>query len=1077
MESLQISSPSMSILPVSESPGKETCTSKPLGSRISSQKGEKSVSETAPRLSLMKGSFDRPFGPSTTQTQTPKQYAEKSNSLGANNLLRPKSKHSADGSDRSVVSPVVTPSFGRSKAGFPNLLDRSEHSKHRASAASVHLQNMRISHHLRSESSFSNTAVTTGIVNVVPASFHTLLQRGASRSGSRSVPLPYQVARRARKSSKSTFFSKDISEKVPIGVVSVQSNSSSVYSESVASPVNSPAGSILRFPRPLCAETSDQTPSRPDENVNVLLSSQAVIRTSPDETSTFLDDESRPTSSECAENVIMPGNLSSSNLSKGSKSSKTSRFKEDFDTVETSRTTKRSSIANIFTRSKPKRSTDDVSTLDGSVDEPRRLQRAIPLTERHDAADLFSKAIKAQQTEKSSMYLSVSKERAEFEMIRKRSTSSGRQPSVSQGKAPTSDSEFASVVLVAAKTHKYGEPYLKPEFSLPDFTSSARETFKRKPSAFDSFRRLKPEFSLPIFLNSEDSKVTSPPTRTRSSVPLDPMDKHALALKYGVENDNGISEGLESKAFQIEQRYIWNDIDAMLPVRPSDHGLTVLEYITAFQRSNSWATGSSESALQSLSEILCSVLNSQVRPPMHVTYDTSFSVEQLLYAFVALQADNGQPQFPDELFQQPSDDSLTPALDKSKVPSFELNDRPVLIDSPPKSASIKWASPIPSAPLDHAIEENDDPETDLGSWSRYPSHTRGKRTGSAGQADQVKTYDFAYHVNSQNIATFSSSADDKSPRKKGGKQKSEIRKARTGLPKSKSMMIGKEFFRNYARLIRSPSVEWLSHGKGHRSSVAAGGSLAHPELEVLPPVFAAYPMPISESKEEDPALADFLVHKNTFELQDMHSHRRVGPFPPIDGCSDPSVEGEQDSLLRGPEQHAASSPDLLVSNSDNLSPEENALSWSRHYESCVELPRESSVGHTTDNSTALSSTTAINLIDAMLASASDTNSGVGSETSSSMPVRANGKHEKMVSVTSIRASSMDLLKKLAEAEEREKMRCYQSLMNDKRAAEEGEFLAGKSSTGGSICEEAESMKEKGDESVGSAEDLGLGGPV
>lgn len=99
--------------------------------------------------------------------------------------------------------------------------------------------------------------------------------------------------------------------------------------------------------------------------------------------------------------------------------------------------------------------------------------------------------------------------------------------------------------------------------------------------------------------------------------------------------------------------------------------------------------------------------------------------------------------------------------------------------------------------------------TNLDSWSRFPSHTRAERCGSAGSADAVATRDFAVE------ATV-----DRNDRR-WGKQ----------LRKSGSSYFG-GLVRYYSNIFSSTGS---STARNRRSSTAASGWLASPDLELLPP--------------------------------------------------------------------------------------------------------------------------------------------------------------------------------------------------------------------------------------------------
>jgi hypothetical protein len=122
----------------------------------------------------------------------------------------------------------------------------------------------------------------------------------------------------------------------------------------------------------------------------------------------------------------------------------------------------------------------------------------------------------------------------------------------------------------------------------------------------------------------------------------------------------------------------------------------------------------------------------------------------------------------------------------------------------------------------------------LDSWSRYPSHTRGDRCASAGPCDNVRTFDFALNIKHERIRGTDES-DPFNPGKRVLTETSTITRAsKRSLPKSRSATFG-NFVRYYSNLFTSPDF----HGKGRRTSVAAGGRLEHPELEIPPHVLPA----------------------------------------------------------------------------------------------------------------------------------------------------------------------------------------------------------------------------------------------
>lgn len=116
----------------------------------------------------------------------------------------------------------------------------------------------------------------------------------------------------------------------------------------------------------------------------------------------------------------------------------------------------------------------------------------------------------------------------------------------------------------------------------------------------------------------------------------------------------------------------------------------------------------------------------------------------------------------------------------------------------------------------------------LAAWSRFPSHTREQRCGSAGREDNVITRDF---VLEQISTTAASDIDTPSSRERTAKMS--VQKSRDWVVKSRSMTFG-SVVRYYSTMFTS------SAARNRRSSIAMGGKLEHPELEILPPIFPAH---------------------------------------------------------------------------------------------------------------------------------------------------------------------------------------------------------------------------------------------
>jgi len=95
-------------------------------------------------------------------------------------------------------------------------------------------------------------------------------------------------------------------------------------------------------------------------------------------------------------------------------------------------------------------------------------------------------------------------------------------------------------------------------------------------------------------------------------------------------------------------------------------------------------------------------------------------------------------------------------------------------------------------------------------WARFPSEDREERNASAGISDNVLTRDFATPTSSPGLVV----GTEASPKKK--KRGSALKHKLADLP---SVFKGRSF---------------RMRSTGHRSSVAPGGTLEYPELEILP---------------------------------------------------------------------------------------------------------------------------------------------------------------------------------------------------------------------------------------------------
>jgi hypothetical protein len=358
---------------------------------------------------------------------------------------------------------------------------------------------------------------------------------------------------------------------------------------------------------------------------------------------------------------------------------------------------------------------------------------------------------------------------------------------------------------------------------------------------------------------------------------------------------------------------------------------------------------------------------------------------------------------------------------------------------------------ISDVPAISATEENcDESGLELGAWARYPSHTRTGRTGSAQGDDDVNARNFAHEAKMSALLTESSSDDDLQSSKQN-KQK-EKRNVRFGIPKSRSMTFAKDVLKRYARYVWATNAEFLKRRHVHHPDISARGKLIHPELEMLPPVFAT----TSIAEEPDPSCQvpnSFSTDeaRDSIELQvltPMHSTtaqpasvtlQKLPAIPPdLDGAW---AEDDFVTIPTGLSKatRSVSSPSLAITpepdRNDNC---QSAQFWSRVYESCVELPRFSDSGDNSGqvslpeprfsfDSRTMSTTQDVPLLVGEMLSAIPNRAllRAGSPNSrQSLPayLRGHGKRESIVSVGSIRASSMDLLKLLKATEERERVR-------------------------------------------------------
>ncbi|KAI4629042.1 uncharacterized protein J4E87_003302 [Alternaria ethzedia] len=229
----------------------------------------------------------------------------------------------------------------------------------------------------------------------------------------------------------------------------------------------------------------------------------------------------------------------------------------------------------------------------------------------------------------------------------------------------------------------------------------------------------------------------------------------------------------------------------------------------------------------------------------------------------------------------------------------------------------------------NAFERQGDSTDVVGAWGRYPSHTRHDRTASAGKADNVQPRDFALEA----AIKFASATDDEdlidptarrpsTPLLPGEKKKK--KKVGSGrVAKSNSMTFGKTLMKNYTKMFRSQSTEFRRHGRGHRSSIASGGILEHPELELLPDVWAGEVHRDVDTYipgDEQSVLRQETLKKTTKSRSNLRAEDSMATLRPRRNSSAPNLNEMSFGDGAADAQHA----------------NDRARVWSTYYENCVD---------------------------------------------------------------------------------------------------------------------------------------------
>ncbi|KAI4274689.1 MAG: hypothetical protein LQ337_003743 [Flavoplaca oasis] len=182
------------------------------------------------------------------------------------------------------------------------------------------------------------------------------------------------------------------------------------------------------------------------------------------------------------------------------------------------------------------------------------------------------------------------------------------------------------------------------------------------------------------------------------------------------------------------------------------------------------------------------------------------------------------------------------------------------------------------------------------SWTRYPSHTAVERNESANERDKIVARDFA--VSSP-------------PGRKMSKQK------------SRSMTFGKKVRHKITTFYTTRRSDLRRYHAGHRSSIAFGGRLEYPELEIPPRTFD--PATLSRRRSEEVSLAKDGSQISPGESVAMSSTCSPEPYSPLGSRSGM----ESPSPAMSPVDWGRRYTDLVVrprntSTDEEIAPEEMA---------------------------------------------------------------------------------------------------------------------------------------------------------
>ncbi|KAG9200141.1 hypothetical protein G6514_007619 [Epicoccum nigrum] len=229
------------------------------------------------------------------------------------------------------------------------------------------------------------------------------------------------------------------------------------------------------------------------------------------------------------------------------------------------------------------------------------------------------------------------------------------------------------------------------------------------------------------------------------------------------------------------------------------------------------------------------------------------------------------------------------------------------------------------------FEKQGDSPGIVGAWGRYPSHTRDERNSSASKSDRVDSRDFALEAAIQFASAQDVDEDMIDPTERvpsiplmPGEKKKKKKLGSGRMAKSSSMTFSKTFLKNYSKLFKSSSAEFRKHGRGHRSSIATGGVLEYPELEILP-----------EAWKQTPSMDGSI---------DRDHHRHASRRASDSYKSDALKAHDSMATLRPRRNSSAPNLNTLVcdSTNDDEHAKDSARIWSVYYDECIpSYPRTS----------------------------------------------------------------------------------------------------------------------------------------